>query len=257
MATPVLSTSAWGDPNASKRAIVIHGITSCSHSWARVAEQLVKGGYYVVAPDLLGHGYASRPNTTNGAEYTVDKLTASIQPLLSHSAAPVSLIIGHSLGGLVALSLLSLLPSNSTRVVLVDPPLEIPPEIMPVVREDCVGGVTHPKTFEQMATANPLWGRLDVIAKVTGEVLCDEGVVNAIFDQNVPWSFTRLLSDHASEDIVLIAGDHAYGAVLTAEEVQTLKQTYPHTKIFAVDGASHSVHREFPEIVVAEALRDV
>lgn len=94
----------------------------------------------------------------------------------------MSLIIGHSLGCLVALSLLSDLPSNSTRVVLVDPALEVPPEMMAIVREDCVKAVNQVATVEQMAADHPLWERQDVIAKVTGELLCDEGVVNAILD---------------------------------------------------------------------------
>ncbi|KAF7971815.1 hypothetical protein HWV62_19907 [Athelia sp. TMB] len=128
--------------------------------------------------------------------------------------------------------------------------------MMAIVREDCVKAVNQVATVEQMAADHPLWERQDVIAKVTGELLCDEGVVNAILDQNTPWSFGHLLSDHSSEEIIFIAGDRTCGSVWTVDQIQTLKQTYPHMKIFAVEGASHSVHREFPEIVVAEALRD-
>lgn len=214
MMVTVLSTSTWGDPNAAKRAILIHGLISCSQSWARVAKLLVEAGielpsqfsshnwsdnikinvlgYYVVAPDLPGHGYASRPSTTEGKEYTVDKFATSLHALFAPSAAPVSLIIGHSLGSLVALSLLSLLPGHNTRCILIDAALEVTPDEIPGVRDEHVRAVTQVRTFEQTAAAYPLWGREDVIGKVNGELLCDAGVVNAIVDVS-PLLYSRTL----------------------------------------------------------------
>ncbi|KZP34132.1 alpha/beta-hydrolase [Athelia psychrophila] len=193
------SSTTWGDPNAAKRALLIHGLISCSQSWNRVADALSAHGvdfrschlqhvllidvvgYYVVAPDLLGHGYASRPSTTDGAEYTIAKLAANLKPLLPQSGkdAPISLIIGHSLGCLVALDLLPSL-SSKPRVVLVDPSMEISPEIISVVRDDCVESVTRVASVEQMAAAHPRWTRRDAIAKVAGNLLCDAEVVDAV-----------------------------------------------------------------------------
>lgn len=139
-------------------------------------------GYYVVAPDLPGHGYANRPSTADGKEYTVDKLATSLHTLISLPAAPVSLIISHSLGSLVALSLLSLLPGSDTRFILIDPALEFTLDEMSSLRDELVREVTQVKTFDQMTAAFPLWGRKDVIGEVSALLLCDAGVVNAIFD---------------------------------------------------------------------------
>ncbi|KZP18759.1 alpha/beta-hydrolase [Athelia psychrophila] len=259
MSLPAPSSTTWGDPNAAKRALLIHGLISCSQSWNRVADALSAHGYYVVAPDLLGHGYASRPSTTDGAEYTIAKLAANLKPLLPQSGkdAPISLIIGHSLGCLVALDLLPSL-SSKPRVVLVDPSMEISPEIISVVRDDCVGSVTRVASVEQMAAAHPRWTRRDAIAKVAGNLLCDAEVVDAVLQQNPnsPWSYTdRLPSGSELASITIVAGDPAFGALISANQVEDLKKSHPHIRTFSVDGASHDVHRDFPEIVVREALK--
>lgn len=54
--------------------------------------------------------------------------------------------------------------------------------------------------------------------------------------------------------MTIIAGDPAFGAVLSADQVEDLKKSHPHIRTLSVDGASHIVHGDFPEIVVREAL---
>ena len=55
MTKPVaLSTTVWGE--GPHRALLLHGLTSAGSTWWRLAEDLAKIGYAVVAPDLRGHG---------------------------------------------------------------------------------------------------------------------------------------------------------------------------------------------------------
>ncbi|MFT5197354.1 MAG: pimeloyl-ACP methyl ester carboxylesterase, partial [Cellvibrionaceae bacterium] len=51
-----LHTLTWGDPTAERSAVLIHGVTSNAQSWIRVGPRLAEQGYYVVAPNLRGHG---------------------------------------------------------------------------------------------------------------------------------------------------------------------------------------------------------
>lgn len=151
-------------------------------------------GYYVVAPDLLGHGVARCPSASaSGGEYTVAALAADLHPHLhsSESTLPISLIIGHSLGALAALTLIpSLLPnpnSNSgLRLILVDPPLELSLALLPAIRASCIAEVTDVPSLEAYAKENPLWTRRDVAGKVTGALLCTAEAVGAIVDVCVP-----------------------------------------------------------------------
>lgn len=208
MSVPAPTAMSWGNPGAAKRALLIHGLTASSQYWTIIADTLSKlhgahnrsyqiriahlasmiTGYYVVAPDLLGHGYASRPSTTDGAEYTVEKLAANVQPLLSQHGtdAPVSLVICHSLGCLVTLSLLSSGSlASHTHIVLLDPPLELSPGKLSHIHGTLAESVMHVATIEQTAGANPRWQPRDVVSQVAGKLLCDEHVVTAIINVSI------------------------------------------------------------------------
>ncbi|KIJ16041.1 hypothetical protein PAXINDRAFT_168674, partial [Paxillus involutus ATCC 200175] len=114
-----LFVSRWGDPNATKHALLIHGLTSSSGTWTRIAQGLVAAGYLVIAPDLLGHGCSQR-----ATDYTLGAFVDALRPLFEPAQPRLSLVIAHSFGSIVALALLALLPSARTiPVILLDPPL--------------------------------------------------------------------------------------------------------------------------------------
>ncbi|KAG1733442.1 hypothetical protein EDB19DRAFT_1222011 [Suillus lakei] len=52
-----ISATQWGSPTATRRALLIHGITMSSNSWEGLAQLLVAEGFFVVAPNLLAHGW--------------------------------------------------------------------------------------------------------------------------------------------------------------------------------------------------------
>ncbi|KAF9219123.1 hypothetical protein BS17DRAFT_790059 [Gyrodon lividus] len=55
-----LFVSRWGDPNATKNAFLIHGLTSTSGTWTRFSQDLTTKSYLVTAPDHLGQGSSHR-----------------------------------------------------------------------------------------------------------------------------------------------------------------------------------------------------
>ena len=107
----------WGNPR-NPTALLIHGLSSSSSAWRYLAPQLVADGYYVLAPDLLGHGQSPRSD-----EYSVERFAEAIKNEIRDS--PVDLIIGHSLGGLIATFLKDDLYPR--KMVLLDPVLKLPP----------------------------------------------------------------------------------------------------------------------------------
>src|ERR1700710_29868 len=79
-------------------------------------------GFFVVAPNLLGHAWR------RGTNYRVSTLAEDLRPYFVMNTS-YDVIIGHSLGGAGALSLLPFLPKGKeTTIVLVDPALEVPDE---------------------------------------------------------------------------------------------------------------------------------
>jgi pimeloyl-ACP methyl ester carboxylesterase len=80
------------------RWLLLHGLGATGAVWHGVAAALQADGHRVVAPDLPGHGAASALEA-----YTVPSMAAAIA--LSAADASPDVIVGHSLGGYLALEL--------------------------------------------------------------------------------------------------------------------------------------------------------
>jgi pimeloyl-ACP methyl ester carboxylesterase len=81
-----------------RTAVLIHGIMSDSRAWHRVTTDLEQRGFRVLAVDLAGHGQSPRARRYSPSAWA-DDVVETLRPLLT---APPDLVMGHSLGGLVA-----------------------------------------------------------------------------------------------------------------------------------------------------------
>ena len=100
-----------------KRSIVLlHGVLSSQLTWWRLKLDLQDLGWQVHGVDMLGHGsrHAAGPG-----ELTIDDLA---QDVLAQIPGPVNVLAGHSLGSIVAMTLVGLAPEYCDRVVVEDPP---------------------------------------------------------------------------------------------------------------------------------------
>lgn len=134
-------------------------------------------GYVVSAPDLPGHGVApplSSYTFAAHAEYLLPLFTGPNTP-------PYDVIIGHSLGTLVALALTRLIPSFSGHIILVDPPFEVTPDLVERTKQETLEEARHPKSAEEYVQEMG-WPEMDAVWRVTGIKLCKESVLTAIFD---------------------------------------------------------------------------
>lgn len=106
----------WG-PNhpAQGRIVLLHGMTSQAATWWRVGPALAARGWQVVALDLPGHGRMPRL----ARPLDLDTLVESVSDRLQ---GPVDLLIGHSLGAIIALALASRRRAAARALVLEDPP---------------------------------------------------------------------------------------------------------------------------------------
>jgi len=94
--------------------VLIHGMLNSSRHWQAVADRLA-GEYTVVAPDLIGHGDSAAPR----GDYSLGAHAASIRDLLAAIGIEQATIVGHSLGGGVAMQFFYQFPQRVERLVLV------------------------------------------------------------------------------------------------------------------------------------------
>ena len=94
--------------------LLIHGITGTSEQWEPVM-RLLADRFTVLAPDLLGHGRSAKPR----GDYSLGAYAVSLRDLLVLLGHRRATIVGHSLGGGVAMQFSYEYPVFSERLVLV------------------------------------------------------------------------------------------------------------------------------------------
>lgn len=91
------SWGSKGDPPV----LLLHGFTGHGGSWAAVGKRFAAAGYYVIAPDLLGHGRSPHPSSST--RYEMAQAATDLSSLLDGSAFGAVHLLGYSMGGRLAL----------------------------------------------------------------------------------------------------------------------------------------------------------
>lgn len=139
----------------SRTAILIHGIMSDHRAWHRVSAELQAKGFRVLAVDLAGHGASprSRRYTPRG---WADDVVETVTPLLD---GPPDLVMGHSLGGLVASIAADRLAPRAA--IYVDPAFAFPRGIRGVLFKLAFAIAPRPRR-SALVRWNPRWSAEDV-----------------------------------------------------------------------------------------------
>lgn len=95
--------------------LLVHGITGSSQHWAPVVD-LLASDFTVIAPDLLGHGESAKPR----GDYSLGAYASGLRDLLALLGHEKATVVGHSLGGGVAMQFAYQFPERCERLVLVD-----------------------------------------------------------------------------------------------------------------------------------------
>ncbi len=100
--------------------VLIHGIGNTLHSWDELVEQLPKD-VRIIGVDLLGFGKSPKPHW---AMYNAKTQARSVgMTLLKLGLSQRPIIVGHSLGGLVAVEVACRYPLYAKQLVLCSPPI--------------------------------------------------------------------------------------------------------------------------------------
>jgi len=104
--------------NANGRTVLLlHGKNFSGFYWERVVRLLAGRGFRVVAPDQIGFGASSRPNI----HYSLHQMAANTRSLLDHLGIARVIVVGHSMGGMLATRFTLLYPAMVEKLVLEDP----------------------------------------------------------------------------------------------------------------------------------------
>lgn len=104
----------------SQVVVLLHGLVSDSSFWEPLAGLLAAGNYTVIVPDLLGHGDSPKPQYMS---YSTADQAVSVLALLRRLGVGSYILVGHSMGCLVASRMATIDTKRVERLLLYEPPL--------------------------------------------------------------------------------------------------------------------------------------
>ncbi|WIV61582.1 alpha/beta fold hydrolase [Amycolatopsis nalaikhensis] len=124
------------DSGADDEAIVLlHGIAGSAETWRPVLERCAPFGRRVLAFDLPGHGHSDAPR----ADYGLGAQASTVRDVLAVSGVRHATVVGHSLGGGIAMQFAYQFPEMCDRLVLVAS-AGLGTEVSPVLRAAALPG---------------------------------------------------------------------------------------------------------------------
>jgi len=101
-------------PRNATPVVLLHGYTDSARDWAPIAPFL-SGRFRLIIPDLRGQGASSKPDCC----YTRFDFAYDIKLLLERLKLPSAVVVGHSLGSIVAQTFAEEWPARTRRLILI------------------------------------------------------------------------------------------------------------------------------------------
>jgi pimeloyl-ACP methyl ester carboxylesterase len=207
-----------GDPPI----VFLHGMGTSAASWEQCMEVL-RDRHLVVAIDLLGHGHSPVPD--DPAQYTRDVALDDIDEVLA-SLPSAAVLVGHSLGGYLALAHAATRPGAVLGIVVIN--------TGPGYRD-----ADKREAWNERSRRNA--HRFGVPLQVTDLNLQHDGVV------------MERLADMATPTLVLAGGDDRPEYTAAGEYLQ---RKMPSARLLVVPGGGHSMHEDSHVQQVTAAIED-
>lgn len=200
--------------------VFLHGMGTSAATWNRCME-LLEDRFSMVAPDLLGHGDSPVPE--DPAEYTRDRTLVDVDDIVADLAErPV--LVGHSLGGYLALAYAATRPDAARGIVVLN--------TGPGYRDDV-------KREQWNARSRRIGHRFGVPEQVTTMNQQEDSVVmDRLAEMTTP---TLVLAGSDDRDEYTGAG-------------QYLERKMPHARLVVVNGGGHSMHEDTHASEVADLI---
>ena len=239
---------------AGEPLIILHGVFGSSDNWQTLGKVFAEK-FHVFLLDLRNHG-----KSPHSDEFSYDVMVADVIELMSDQGLNQAHILGHSMGGKVAMHLATKYPAKVKKLLIVDSaPKYYPPH--------------HQQIFDgfHAVNLNSIKSRKDADDQMA-KVIQSFGVRQFILKNldRSPSGFSWKLNIKAIEKSIEEVGAgfeneaHFNGNTLFIagsksdyilnEDHDQIKSYFPEASIITVDGAGHWVHAEKPEALKEEVL---
>jgi pimeloyl-ACP methyl ester carboxylesterase len=260
---------SYVDSGSGPVVLFIHGVLGSQRQWAHLVDKM-DDNHRVLVPDLFGHGDSAKPI----GDYSLSAHAAAMRDLLDHLGAERVTLVGHSLGGGIAMQFFYLFPERVDRLVLVSSG-GLGREVNLLLRSATLPGAAQ---VLSVLASGPVTSRVEALGRGASKVGWQPGAdVGAIWrgfsslgDRESRRAFlatTRAVIDIGGQSIS--AHDHLEGALpiptlivwgskdrmIPASHARRVAQALPDCQVEIFEGAGHFPHLDDPDRF-ARVLRD-
>lgn len=104
-------------PNG-RTVLLLHGKNFSAFYWEPTIRWLTASGFRVLAPDQIGFGKSSKPSAY---QFSFQALAQNTRALLDHAGVERVVVVGHSMGGMLATRFALQFPARTDRLALIAP----------------------------------------------------------------------------------------------------------------------------------------
>jgi pimeloyl-ACP methyl ester carboxylesterase len=236
--------------------LLSHGFTGAKEDFADFVDPLAEAGWWVVAPDLRGHGSSSQPS--DESEYSLAILAGDLLGLADGLGWDRFSLVGHSMGGMVAQHLALERPGRLERLVLMStshgPIDELDPETvevgLAVLREQGLPALLELITLLPKAEPTPSEARVRAerpgyAAFADGKIHRCSGAMYAAMGMELTSRHDRLdeLAALAVPTLVIVGDEDR----LMLAPSHRMAEVIPGAELVVVPDAAHSPQFENPD----------
>ena len=247
-----IAYSAFGDP-ADTPLVICHGLAAEGEQFRDDAAFFAEHGFFVIVPDLRGHGQSISPDARRDSDFTIAELAGDLVAMLDAEGITATHWVGNSLGGILALKIIADTPERLLSLVTfgtaqtLDVPRWLP--VLSDLAQRVAGKTLSAKATALMTSWHPPARRLietilrridrDAVMRVTRNLVCYD---------------LRAAARRYHGPMLMLRGDRDKAVNAALAPTLANMEGVDGFRLVEIAGAGHCANLDRPEAVRAEIL---
>jgi pimeloyl-ACP methyl ester carboxylesterase len=233
--------------------VLLHGITGSGAAWGTVSAELARE-FRLIALDHRGHGRSMKPESG----YLLENYAGDLDAVLAHFGLEHPLVMGHSLGGMIALEWAIGQPDRAAALVIEDSPMRYGGEGSAEMFDDWTARSLMPIADAEAFYRDkyPAMSEHEVRRRAANITSTAMGVFTDLKPAMQAYQGASVIDRYAeiSSPALLVYGDVAEGGMVPEGDARRFEQVLRSAEIARIQGIGHGVHSDAPEMFLETVL---